>query len=296
MASIGIQWISHKTPLKVHLQALAAGSWFFILALSGFLCLLFSIYLVFCTKLWLVTLLYLLWIWGPDRKTCERGGRRLKWVQSLSWWQYFKDYFPTRLECVPSAKLDPKKNYLFCCYPHGMIPVGPFSAFGTSVGGFNKMFPNHRPYNLTLNLHFNMPFFREFVFALGGVSASSKSIKWVLSNRNGGNVGVLLVGGASESFYCRPGDYEILLKNRKGFVKLALKTGAPLVPVFSFGEINTFNQIDNPKGSLLRTAQDWFKDLTGFAPALPLGRGLLQYSFGLIPKNTPIVTVSKYQS
>lgn len=36
---------------------------------------------------------------------------------------------------------------------------------------------------------------------------------------------VLVVGGAQESLLCRPGSYKIILKNRKGFVRIAIKTG-----------------------------------------------------------------------
>jgi len=45
-----------------------------------------------------------------------------------------------------------------------------------------------------------------------------------------------------------PGINNLTLKNRKGFVKIALQHGAALVPVYSFGENNLFLQLPNPKG------------------------------------------------
>ena len=36
---------------------------------------------------------------------------------------------------------------------------------------------------------------------------------------------VVVVGGAAEALEARPGNFKLVLKNRKGFVKMALKTG-----------------------------------------------------------------------
>ncbi len=49
-------------------------------------------------------------------------------------------------------------------------------------------------------------------------------------------------GGATEALYASPHADELQLSNRRGFVRLALSTGARLVPVFSFGETDTFRQ------------------------------------------------------
>lgn len=47
-----------------------------------------------------------------------------------------------------------------------------------------------------------------------------------------------MVGGAQEALNARPGVYKIVLRQRKGFVKLAIQTGSTLVPVFSFSEVD----------------------------------------------------------
>lgn len=78
------------------------------------------------------------------------------------------------------------------------------------------------------------------------------------------------------------------MSNRKGFVRLALKTGAALVPVISFGENDIFDQISD---SRLRKIQEWFLQATGVFPPLIYGRGLLQYWFGIIPRRNAITTV-----
>lgn len=58
----------------------------------------------------------------------------------------------------------------------------------------------------------------------GVCAASKKGIMHVL-NGPPGNVCVLIVGGVAEALKSLPGTYNLVLKNRKGFVKMALKAG-----------------------------------------------------------------------
>lgn len=113
------------------------------------------------------------------------------------------------------------------------------------------------------------------------------------SNRDGhsSNAVIIAVGGAEEAFSAIPNKYRFVLKNRKGFVKIALKTGAPLVPAISFGENNIYELVYHPPGSLFRKFQDFVKRITGVAPVHINGRGLLQYNFGMIPRRHPITIV-----
>lgn len=43
-----------------------------------------------------------------------------------------------------------------------------------------------------------------------------------------------------QSLFAKPGANELVLRRRKGFIKVALRTGASLVPVLGFGEKSTF--------------------------------------------------------
>ncbi|XP_018318568.1 2-acylglycerol O-acyltransferase 2-A [Agrilus planipennis] len=290
MELFGIQFAPFNIPFRRRLQTLAAAAWFVTMAFGGFIGLFLALYLILFTRLWFLTILYLFWIY-IDKDVCEYGGRRIQWVRDWAWWQYLKEYFPLTLERVPWVELDPKRNYLFCSFPHGMLCTGAFSAFSTTAGGFHEIFPHHTPYPIALSQHFYMPFFRELALSLGGCASSAKSIESIICKPGGGNVAVLVVGGVSESFNCKPGQYKIVLKNRKGFVKLALKHGTPLVPVMSFGETDLFSQVDSPEGSFLRKVQEGLRRLIGIAPIIPIGRGFFQYNFGLVPKRKPVHVV-----
>ena len=52
---------------------------------------------------------------------------------------------------------------------------------------------------------------------------------------------VLIPGGVQECLHLGNGNTEtVFLRRRFGFCKLALQTGSPLVPAFSFGQSRTF--------------------------------------------------------
>jgi hypothetical protein len=70
-----------------------------------------------------------------------------------------------------------------------------------------------------------------------------------------------------------------------------LSRRTPLVPVISFGETDVYDQVQNPEGSWLRRAQEFCRRVTGIAPVALLGRGLFQYSFGIVPQRRPVTTL-----
>lgn len=60
--------------------------------------------------------------------------------------------------------------------------------------------------------------------------------------------------------------------------------------MFSFGENEIFSQMQNQKGSTLYRIQKQFQKMFGFTLPLFFGRGLLNYSMGLMPYRHPIVS------
>ncbi len=71
-----------------------------------------------------------------------------------------------------------------------------------------------------------------------------------------------------------------------------MRTGASLVPVFNFGENSLYNTVtDNEQGSKLRHWQERMKSMFGFTLPLVHGRGVWNYSYGLLPFRVPLTTV-----
>jgi len=283
---LGVEFAPINVPLERRLQTLSVLTWIMLFFVSGPLSVPILVYMLFYTRLWIFVVLYLAWVY-LDRETCERGGRRIDWVRKWRMWYHYRNYFPITL--VKTCDLDPKRNYLFCSHPHGILSSGIFSSFITEGSEVSKVFPGLTIYGITLKLNFMIPLFREWCLALGLCSAQKESMSYLLSHPDGGKGVVLVPGGAPEALESHPGSYVIQLTRRKGFIKLALQNGSSLVPVFSFGETEIYRQaIDNPEGSFVRKIQDKITSLLTFAPVLFVGRGIFQYSFGILPQRRPI--------
>ncbi|KAL3050793.1 hypothetical protein OYC64_001125 [Pagothenia borchgrevinki] len=276
-----------NVPLERRLQTAAALHWVFSFLVLAQVCLA-AFMLLLLSDWWMLAVLYAGWLW-LDGDTPTSGGRRSDWMRSWRVWEFFRDYFPLRL--LKTVDLDPKKNYIFGFHPHGVLVAGGFCNFCTEASGFSRMFPGLTSHLLMLPFWFRVPLFRDYIMCGGLVSSSKSSLSHLLSRPGGGNVAVIALGGAVESLEARPGALKLQILNRKGFIKLALKHGAQLVPVFSFGENELFDQMENPSGSLLRRLQNRLQSIMGVALPLFHARGVFQYSFGLMPYRKPINTV-----
>ena len=108
---------------------------------------------------------------------------------------------------------------------------------------------------------------------------------------------VLVVGGAREVL-CQENDrIDLIILNRKGFIKKALKHGSDLVPTFSFGEAFIYNAMwPNPRGSWTRSIQEFIVTKTRWPIPFFNGRGIFQYTFGYLPKRHPISVVGMLKS
>jgi len=99
---------------------------------------------------------------------------------------------------------------------------------------------------------YKLPFLRQHFNNVGCVEADAKSIAVALERPYPSNVTFIVPGGIAEIF-CMSPDYEMLILNqRKGFVKLALKTGTDLVPTYYFGHTHLFK---TPSGYMARMLQ-----------------------------------------
>ncbi|XP_006819589.1 2-acylglycerol O-acyltransferase 2-A-like [Saccoglossus kowalevskii] len=285
---LGIDFAPFKVPLHRRLETLAALKFVFSFVIMHTMATLLVLYVVFYTSYYWLALIYLCWL-CYDWHTPSRGGRRAKWYRTWVLWRYFRDYFPAKL--IKTHELDPQYNYVIAYHPHGIMGMGAFIHFGTEATGVSKLFPGITPYLMIMKILLNLPIVHDYYMLPGCCDVSRDSIEYILENSERGNACVILVGGAKESLESKPGTCLVLLKNRMGFCRMALKHGAHLVPVYSFGESDLYTQVDNPEGSKVRCVQNFMQKLMGFAIPFFHGRGIFNYNFGLLPHRHPINTV-----
>lgn len=286
---VGTKWERshiHFAPLSVPLQRRLQT----LVVLAHTLCIasfLTSFFLLAAIPLtWPLLLPYLLYILFSNAGSSGTLFHRSNLLRSSSVWSLFASYFPARLH--RSAPLIPTRKYVFGYHPHGIISHGAFAAFATEALGFSQLFPGITNTLLTLDSNFRIPFYRDYALAMGLGSVSRESCENLLSKggANGEGMGraiTIVVGGARESLDAQPGDLRLVLKRRKGFIKLAIRTGADLVPVLAFGENELYDQISSDSHPLVHKGQMIVKKLLGFTVPLFHARGVFNYDIGMMP-------------
>lgn len=98
----------------------------------------------------------------------------------------------------------------------------------------------------------------------------------------------IVIGGARESLDAQPNKLRLVLKRRKGFVKMAIRTGADLVPVLAFGENDLYEQVQPDEHPKIHRFQLLVKKILGFTIPLFHARGVFNYDVGLMPYRRPL--------
>nr|POE92235.1 diacylglycerol o-acyltransferase 2a [Quercus suber] len=219
---------------------------------------------------------YLVYCLFSRASTSGELSHRSEWLRNSKIWSAFASYFPARLH--RTQVLEPTRKYIFGYHPHGIISHGAFAAFATEALGFSQLFPGITNTLLTLDSNFRIPLYRDHALRLGLASVSRESCENLLSKGgpNGEGMGraiTIVIGGARESLDAKPYTFRLVMKRRKGFVKLAIRTGADVVPVLAFGENDIYDQIDATGHPFVHKVQLLVKKFMGFTVPLFHARG-----------------------
>lgn len=210
------------------------------------------------------------------------------WIKCYFWWAYIlKDLL--KLSSNKETIVPTGKRYLFGYHPHGIIAMGALAGIGTDGAGWSNVFPGIPTRLLTVVNNFYLPIYREYILSVGIASVSKESCLNLL--RNNQPICIVL-GGARESVLAKPGgDVSLVLNRRRGFVKLALATGASLVPVLAFGETEIYNQLQYDRTTWTGYFHDFMAHNLGFTIPIFWARGIFNLDWGIFPYRKPINVV-----
>eukprot|EP00656_Telonema_subtile_P010156 TRINITY_DN14851_c0_g1_i2.p1 TRINITY_DN14851_c0_g1~~TRINITY_DN14851_c0_g1_i2.p1 ORF type:complete len:571 (+),score=97.47 TRINITY_DN14851_c0_g1_i2:37-1749(+) len=178
---------------------------------------------------------------------------------------------------LPPAQTEDGPRYIFGYHPHGIVPLT--AAWATLTSAWENMFPGIVPAALTSTIIHSIPFARDLSQWCAGYDVSKIGFKNALDNEKS----VLLIpGGQYEMIDTDSTSTTITINSRhKGFVRIAIKFGASLVPMYSFGESQVFDNLPFP-----RFMQLWcMKKLRANLLTFPYGSWLVT------PRRVPITIV-----
>ena len=176
------------------------------------------------------------------------------------------------------AKAD--AQFIFAAFPHGCN-----SDFRVLMDGILRdAMPNITERDNLRSLAasvllFYIPLMRELCLWTGCINASRKYAELALDTNKSL---LILPGGEAEQLMTTFGQEQVYLSKRKGFIKLAMRKGVPVVPIYVFGSSDSYYTLDWCYG--LR-----YKLMKNFGICITLCCGLWGSMICPLPKKTTIV-------
>ncbi|KAI7845398.1 hypothetical protein COHA_001103 [Chlorella ohadii] len=180
-------------------------------------------------------------------------------------------YYPITLVYEDKDAFSQEGPHMIAYEPHSVLPFGG-CVFTEHAEGMPRCLTN--TYVASTSTVFICPWMRHLAYWLGCRPASREVLRRSLA---AGKSIFVCPGGVQECFYMEPDEDKevVFLKKRTGFVRLAIQAGAPIVPVFAFGQTPHFRFwrpfIDWPAFLFSRTAMSSVVRRIGYVPMLVWG-------------------------
>lgn len=159
--------------------------------------------------------------------------------------------------------------YVIAVSPHNVLPISfvAFSPGGPVMRRLGAAVPSiGSARGVASSAVFYVPLMRNLWSWLGLTAASRAHMRALLSADQSV---IVCPGGVREALYMDPRVETLFLRRRRGFVRLAMERGAPIVPCFAFGQRAAFRWWRPPSSPSLSA----FARAIGYVPMLFWGMG-----------------------
>ena len=227
-----------KKTLALSLSDRLLGFCGFVTPYIGIQCLIVAIPVgsVLYPKSLTVTLPYFVYTLTFGRFEMNDGRHRPEFSQNSILCRWMRRFLQMEEALLPiprelkEAEAKPKAQFVFAQFPHAV-----WADYHVPMEGlWSQVFPNiyRNIRTLVASVLFRLPIVREWSLWTGGIDASRNVAEQALDR---GRSILVRPGGEAEQLRTCRGKEIVYLKNRRGFLRLAMARGIPVVPCYVFG-------------------------------------------------------------
>jgi len=187
-----------------------------------------------------------------------RPGRPwVAWCELTRVAEGIRSYFDA--ECVIEGDFRRDRSHLIVSHPHGLFGAG----YGLYAHELRERF-GMKPLFTGADVVFMLPLLRRIMVWWGMTMVSAAPLRRALSQPWPYNAVQLQPGGIAEMFYGTDCE-QIILSKRKGLCRVALQTGASLVPSYVFGANEIYTRWFGPHSLAARLSSVLRTSLVGWS-------------------------------